>query len=330
MTDHKSKKIDAVFEGGGVKGSAFAGAIAVTEEQGYTFENLAGTSAGSLVAALVAAGYKADRIHEIMNEVDYTKFKDETFIDKIPLIGKGLNLLLKDGIYKGDYVEEWIESLLAQKGIKTFADLVIPEYANDPKFRYKLQAIASDITNNRFVVLPGDATNYGIDPDNLSVARALRMSISIPFFFEPVIWGQVPSYILDGGLLSSFPVWLLDDGTNNPPWPTIGYKLVDPAAGQPNKIDGPIKFLSAMFNTMTRAHDQRYIDDHDFARTVPIPTLDIQGTDFDITTEQKEALYQSGRQAAEKFFANWNFEEYKQKYRLDAPTSRTERIWKKK
>jgi NTE family protein len=52
-------KCDAVFEGGGVKGIGLVGALAVTEAQGYEFENVAGTSAGAIIAALVAAGYRA-------------------------------------------------------------------------------------------------------------------------------------------------------------------------------------------------------------------------------------------------------------------------------
>ena len=48
---------DAVFEGGGVKGIALVGAVAVAEEKGYRWANLAGTSAGAIVASLLAAGY---------------------------------------------------------------------------------------------------------------------------------------------------------------------------------------------------------------------------------------------------------------------------------
>ena len=63
-------KIDAVFEGGGVKGIGLVGAVAVTEERGYQFENLAGTSAGAIVAALIAAGYKSDKLKEIIENLD--------------------------------------------------------------------------------------------------------------------------------------------------------------------------------------------------------------------------------------------------------------------
>src|SRR6185436_16308275 len=94
-------KLDGVFEGGGVKGSAFAGALAVVEKMGYEFVNVAGTSAGSIVAALIAAGYTAAEIKTIIDSLDYARFKDETSLDAIPFAGKALNLLFTNGIYKG-------------------------------------------------------------------------------------------------------------------------------------------------------------------------------------------------------------------------------------
>ena len=80
-----SQKIDAVFGGGGVKGSGWVGAIAVAEELGYEFVNLAGTSAGAIIAALVAADYSAGELKTLMDEIDYARFKDTNMIGKIPL-----------------------------------------------------------------------------------------------------------------------------------------------------------------------------------------------------------------------------------------------------
>ena len=58
------------------------------------------------------------------------------------------------------------------------------------------------------VVLPEDLPDYGIDPDRFEIARAVRMSISIPYFFEPVI---VKKHVfVDGGILSNFPMWIFD------------------------------------------------------------------------------------------------------------------------
>jgi NTE family protein len=70
-------KCDAVFEGGGVKGVGLVGAVAVTEAKGYELVNVAGTSAGAIIAALVAAGYHADELREIIATLDYAKFRDQ-------------------------------------------------------------------------------------------------------------------------------------------------------------------------------------------------------------------------------------------------------------
>ena len=62
MKIRNNLKADAVFEGGGVKGIGLVGAVAVAEERGYQWVNVAGTSAGAIVAALLAAGYSAAEI----------------------------------------------------------------------------------------------------------------------------------------------------------------------------------------------------------------------------------------------------------------------------
>ena len=175
------------------------------------------------------------------------------------------------------------------------------------------------------LILPQDIADFGIRPEDLSVAVAVRMSMSIPFFYEPVKLRNMKtnqlSYIVDGGLLSNFPVWLFDNDGEIPEWSTFGFKLVEPEEEReiPHQIKGPISLLTALFSTMMQAHDARYIKDEQFVRTLPIPTLGIGTTEFDISRERSGALYQSGREAAEKFFNAWNFSEYIDKYRRGKP-----------
>jgi len=314
-------KADAVFEGGGVKGIGLVGAVAVAEERGYGWENIAGTSAGAIVAALLAADYSASEMKEIIGELDYLKFKDASTLDKVPLIGPLASVIFENGIYEGKFFENWIRELLLEKNVKTFGDLVIDEYKDDERYRYKLRVIASDISRGRLLVLPQDIADYGVRPDDLNIAFAVRMSMSIPFFYEPVKLksmktGQT-SYIVDGGILSNFPVWLFDSEGNVPEWPTFGFKLVEPDEGQeiPHRVSGPISLLTALFSTMMEAHDARYIEDEQFSRTIPIPTLGVRTTEFDISKEKSEALYQSGRKAAEEYFETWDFNNYLGKYR---------------
>ena len=80
------KKADAVFEGGGVKGIGLVGAVSVMEKAGYAFENLAGTSAGAIIAALLAVGYKAAQIKQELEQLNYNDFKDEGLLDKIGVV----------------------------------------------------------------------------------------------------------------------------------------------------------------------------------------------------------------------------------------------------
>lgn len=320
MVEPGSFKADAVFEGGGVKGIGFVGSISVAEERGFTWQNVAGTSAGAIVAALIAAGYTGKELKEILETLDYTKFKDRGGIDKIPMAGPVASLLFEKGIYEGTFFQDWIGGLLRDKNVTTFGDLEIPGETDD-KYRFKLRVIASDLTEGRILVLPQDIADYGIRPQDLNVALAARMSMSIPFFYEPVKLQNLKTgqtnYIVDGGLLSNFPVWLFDSEGSLPEWPTFGFKLVEPEEGMPRHISGPISMLTALFGTMMEAHDARYIKDQDFVRTIAIPTLGIKSTQFDLSHEKSEALYQSGRNAAEKFFSRWNFEQYIEKYRKE-------------
>jgi NTE family protein len=279
-------RCDAVFEGGGVKGIGLVGAIAVTEELGYEFVNLAGTSAGAIVAALIAAGYNATELRDIMQHLDYSQFKDQGLLDDIPVFGKILSLGLEKGIYEGEYLEAWIRKKLAAKGKHTFKDLILEEYRNSPRYRYKLQVIAADISRGKMLVLPRDIADYGIDPDELDIARAVRMSMSIPFFYEPVTLKHRGTgedcYIVDGGVLSNFPIHLFDDGTPDPAWPTFGYMLAEnpDASGQEvsHVVSGPLSLLASLFFTMMEAHDRMYISNGAFARTMMIPTMGVKTT----------------------------------------------------
>jgi NTE family protein len=224
--------VDLVLEGGGVKGVALVGALAALEDQGYIPQNIAGTSVGAIVGALLAAGYSAAELRDIMmNQLDFRRLRDLSLEGQLPLIGKPLNLLCSLGIYEGKVFEEQMEAWLKAKGVRTFKDLrfKVDDADENAVYRYKLQVIASDLTAKRMLVLPRDAGLLGIRPDRMSVAQAVRMSMSVPIFFEPVqVTGPkgVKHYIVDGALLSNFPVWLFDS-PGVPAWPTFGLHLVN-------------------------------------------------------------------------------------------------------
>lgn len=312
-----SMQADAVFEGGGVKGIGLVGAVVEAERRGVQWQSLAGTSAGSIVAALLAAGYSGEELRGILLELDWHRFQDGGPWLKIPILGPAYAIFQQQGLFRGRTLRDWLRQLLRAKGVTRFGDLAAPDKVPGSRHSYRLQVIASDLTRGRMLVLPGDIKAYGGNPDALEVAEAVRMSCSIPFFYRPVFFpDRRGSVVVDGGLLSNFPVWLFDVA-GEPPWPTFGFKLVEPGAGQARPIKGPISMLAALFATMMEAHDARYIEDRDFVRTIAIPTLGVGTTEFNLSRERAEALFESGRKAAAEFFDSWDFGRYVTAFRQE-------------
>jgi len=299
-------RINAVFQGGGVKGIAFVGAIAVTQQRGFSFHRVAGTSSGSIVASFLAAGYSHQEMKSMILDTPFQHFLEKKLIHHIPMVGPAIRLLLKKGIYSGDLLEVWIRQKLLDKGVRTFKDIP-PD---------SLYIIASDITNGKMVVLPNDLHEYGIDPDHFEIARAVRMSISIPYFFDPVtVRKQV---FVDGGILSNFPMWIFDDEMikkgGEKLIPTIGYQLVGKNPSAKNEIHGPFTMLQALFSTMMGAHDERYIEKQYRYRTIKIDASAVGTVQFDVTREQSLELYDAGRLAADEYFRHWSYADYLTKF----------------
>lgn len=306
---------DLVLEGGGVKGIGLVGAIVELNKAGYSFRRAAGTSAGAIVSALVAAGMPVQQIISTMQTLDYTKFRDEGTLDRLGIAGKSASLFLEQGIYEGRYLRDWLARELEKLGVRTFADLKITEeWAKKlpPEQRYKLVVIASDLSGGRLARLPWDYKHYGLDADTQLVADAVRASMSIPFFYEPVrMKGHV---LVDGGLLSNFPIGLFD---STPEVPTIGIKLsAKPDANMvANDIHNTLDLAKAIVATAINAHDQMHIEDPGTrARTIFVETFKLKATDFDISTSDQQKLFASGQSAAKKFLKEWDFKKWQKEF----------------
>jgi NTE family protein len=312
VTAVSTTDVDLVCEGGGVRGIGLVGAVMALDAAGYRFPRVAGSSAGavvaSMVAALQAAGESLMRLEELMRTIDYRKFADPSLIGRLPLAGGVLSLLVSDGVYQGGYLERLLTGLLGDLGVRTFADLRTGE---EPyQYAWSLVVTASDLSRRRLVRIPWDLDSYGIDPDGFSVARAVRASSAIPYIFEPVrVRGAT---WVDGGLLSNFPVELFDRPDATPGWPTFGIRLsCRPGMPPTHPVRGPVSLGIAAVETLLSNQDAAYIDDPcTVRRTIFVPAADVSPIDFDITAEQRDALYERGVQAGQQFLKTWNYADY--------------------
>ncbi len=349
MTTDKRHSADAVFEGGGVTGIALIGALSVMEET-WRWENVAGTSAGAIVAAFTAAGKSAQDIDKILRSISLSELTDTGWEEKVDWILSRLSPLrlipgvgmlrehvfsiIKDfGIYEGDRFMELVNEKLPPD-VRTFGDLLYdPDLPKDHPYRYKLRVVASDITANRMLMLPQDISHFNRDPDKLTIAEALRMSMSIPIFFEP--WKLTDArgtvhLIVDGGILSNYPIWMFDApiGTD-PAWPTFGFDLYNPADTADGHLPFPkdvdavknvFEFGKGIWDTLFSAMDRRYIAQRHWARTIAIDNCNISTAQFNLSRQDEDRLRDSGVRGARDFMEAWGdpeegFARWKAQYR---------------
>ncbi|WNZ24239.1 patatin-like phospholipase family protein [Leptolyngbya sp. NK1-12] len=338
--------IDGVFEGGGVRGIAFLGALRCFADVGVRWRKVAGTSAGAITAALVAADFPIEELEQIIGNLNYVDFltqKTSRLIwngDPANDLGQPIRMILllllsrQLGQYSSAPFRNWIAQTLARRNLKTFADVKADSERD-------LKVVASDISRGEMLVLPDDLDRADVadpqyralkqllatplsDCNQFEVAEAVRLSMSIPFFFEPGILGSPKDpnarRIVDGGILSNFPLWIYDFKPNPteptkrcPRWPTFGLRLVEQDNRSEKPITGPFDMLGAMFRTMMVARDQYHLNQASRDRVIEIDVTEanVTATEFNLTDEKKRILYRLGYLHAKNFLLYaWDWEKH--------------------
>jgi predicted acylesterase/phospholipase RssA len=315
--------VNLVFQGGGVRGMAYAGVLAEMPTS-IAIRSVAGTSAGAIVAALLAIGKSAAEITAILrtDQVRQLLHKEEVesvqqlraFISTLDPLAKQIIQSrkipfwrlwkLRDplreladqlqgywqerGIYRSDRLGDWLSRILEGK---TFAEAKAVE---------DVQIVSADVSRQAFYVYR-KKTHAG-----LPLAQAVYASASIPIFFRPFSTGN--DILVDGGILSNYPASLFADSK----YPTIGFRLRDlippPAIGMSSST---LSYLQALVQTMAEAHDKRQIlPSHSFTYMIMTPPH-IPFTKFDLTDTDLEELLYAGRQVGKQ--VKW--EEHAQRVR---------------
>jgi NTE family protein len=312
---------DVVLGGGGVRGIAHVGAVAALERHGYELVRAAGSSAGSLVAAAVAAGLSAARLGALLEgEIDLARFPDARGLSRLGWPGRAISLVLQKGVFEGDYLRGAIHDVLKREaGVERFGDLRLTPGVLEhlpPNRRYRLVVIVADASRGQLVRLPWDYREYGLDPDRQFVADAVRASAAIPFFFKParLAWTSPStnvSLLVDGGAVSDFPVEIFDPTDGRlPDWPSFGIKLA--ARPRPgallNTITDTLGYALALLETAVNGNDQVHLADPCVQRrTVFVDTPGVHSKMFEISAAEREALIDSGDRATEDFLRTWDW-----------------------
>jgi len=321
-----------VFEGGGVKGIAYVGAMKVLEQRGLLTEirRVGGTSAGAINALLYALGLSIAEQQALLASTNFKAFMDDSFgaIRDIRRLAKEF------GWYKGDFFSGWIGDLIEKRLGKrdaTFQDL---KAAGCPD----LYVVGTNLTTGWAEIFSGE--RHG----NMPLAEAVRISMSIPLFFAAVRYGVREDVYVDGGVVMNYPIKIFDrakyvepgeaeyaavttdyynrenarfdlENPGRSPYvynrQTLGLRLDtreeialfrydEPPKGKP--INKFTEYAKALIGAFMRVQENQHLHGDDWQRTLHIDTLDVGTTDFDLSDEKKKALLQSGIDCAETYF----------------------------
>ncbi|HOR48786.1 MAG TPA: patatin-like phospholipase family protein, partial [Rectinema sp.] len=301
-----------VFKGGGVRGVAYIGALQYLYEHGMMrhIERVAGTSAGAITALGVAMN-PTDfmSFKTLANSLDYRKVPSEQDEKTEKLTSKRLiaiiehyrelaifknlqcsiRLLQEKGWYSSEYLYTWLRSIIAEqftvtKDAYTFADFANPQIHKDDRPFLDLYITGTDVSNRTSRLFSFETT-----PD-MEVALAVRISMSIPLFFEAIQYQypgtEEPQFYVDGGVMWNYPINLFDDhkycrklndGANTE---TLGLFLFSSSEKtQYPPIKSMLDYMESLFESVSTVQEQLAIrTEKNYSRTIYIDDCGIDST----------------------------------------------------
>jgi len=321
-----------VFEGGGVKGIAYVGAMQILENRDLLphVVRTGGASAGAINALIFSLGYTPWEQLQILQSTDFRDFMDRSF----GLIRDIRRLARNFGYYRGDFFEQWIGHLVAERmgdPRATFGDL-------RARGAPELHVIGTNLSTGFSEVFSHERHA------DMPLVEALRISMSIPLFFQAVRHGPRADVYVDGGVQLNYPVKLFDrmryidldeeayavrptDYYNREnarielarpgrsPYvynrQTLGMRLDTTSEIALFRYDEPVEgrpirsftdYARGLLKGLLNVQENLHLHSDDWQRTVYINTLDVGTTDFDLSKAKMQVLVEQGILGAETYF----------------------------
>ena len=275
MDENNNLNYAILFGGGAIRGTAYCGAVKALEELHVHADILAGSSVGSILAALLAVGYSADEISEVLLKVNFELFRDLQFA-----------LGPQFALSKGEVFLEWIRDLIEQKF-----------YADNYKKGTHKAVTFSDIRKD-LVVITTDLSSFEckefskFETPDFEIATAVRISCSMPGLMRPIEYNN--RVLVDGDLQKSVPMWKLSKNLQPNHERILEFRLEGDFEG---KDKNTIEYLNSIYSYATCTGTQFLVDLYgarDKYDYVVINTGNVNIVDFNISDEKREQLIKAG------------------------------------
>ncbi|MBM7846497.1 patatin-like phospholipase family protein [Herpetosiphon giganteus] len=272
------------FQGGGALGMAHLGAWQVLEKH-FRFVAVAGTSAGSIVGTLCAAGYGSLHAIDIFSNLNWPEFvRSQKWLDLFRA---------RDGWSDGDKFYHWLKERIALRFMNRYPDINFKQLYEETGIYLAITACNLNNSNAEPVIF-----DVHREPET-SVAFAVRASISIPGLFVAVPRRDRGQVLVDGGIVLNLPIELIEDISAEHQYPIIGVRFDKGITylDKPNVKEVLSRSLSAatMHGNISPSHitsNPKYID-------VAIDVKEFDSLNFNLKENEKHDLIQRGRNAAE-------------------------------
>lgn len=278
------------FQGGGIKGLAYIGALKQLQEYGLDMNKIkrfAGTSAGSQIATLLAVGYDIEELEAIFSNIPFHKYNDGSF----GIFRNIHRILWSYGYNKGTFMKDFIDKLITDKigNIRTtFLDL------------YDKKKVILRITGTCLTTRELEYFDYKLSP-HMPICKAVQISSCVPLFYAAVKYNG--KYYVDGAVLRNLPIKAFPENK------TLFFRFKEnqyDRNGGKKPIKNILQFVYSIIDTTSKYCNDLAITDamhtlHSNIRMIEIDTYMVKATDFTISAKTKNFLVKQGGHAVSDY-----------------------------
>lgn len=260
--------LDVVLSSSGVRAPCFVGGLKAIEEKGYRIQRIAGTSGGAIVAAGYALGRTTSELYELCKTIPYHQFRDFRIFN--------LFSLTNPSVYTGKGLDTYYQSLYGNATLKDF--------------QIDCSISVVTIMGRQRRILTRES-----HPD-MPVWKAVRMSSTIPFIFpwydlegEPVTDGSLVT-----GMYDIFPNVVRPIVALRPRADYFLKRSFQQVRGKTTFLWNYLRIVAEHF---LDAIDSQHVPENEWSRTIIIPTFEVGGFNFNLSSDDIERLVQYGYDA---------------------------------
>lgn len=286
MREYNDFKYACLFGGGAIRGAAHAGVLKALHKLGIEPTLLAGSSVGSMVAALYAVGFTDEELAQVFLSVNFELFRD---------ISLGFNN--KFALSKGNVFLEW------------FRDLIERKYYGAAYLKGQCRPVTFKDLKKNLVIITTNMNNFScrefssFETPDFEVALAVRISCCMPGLMRAYNFND--ELLVDGDLMKGKPMWYLSKNIQNSVDRILEIRLEGTFSGSDQK---PLEYVNGMYTCMTSS-ETSFIkdlygkcDNYDY---LVVDTGDVVVVDFNYPLDKRQAIIDNGYKQTIDYFTQY-------------------------